>query len=113
MRGEITSSAVRPVIRIVRIARRESQNVAIGVNALLSAARGATRVSFHHGGGLSIGYSQHTGFALIAEGPAEAGEKTARILWNDPATGTMRHADAGYESAITCAAAHGLDLPGF
>ncbi|MEZ5788414.1 MAG: urocanate hydratase [Xanthobacteraceae bacterium] len=82
------------------------------LNALLNAACGATWVSFHHGGGVGMGYSQHAGMALVADGSAEAAEKIARVLWNDPATGVMRHADAGYESAIACAAANGLELPG-
>jgi urocanate hydratase len=82
------------------------------LNALLNAACGATWVSFHHGGGVGMGYSQHAGMVLVADGSAEAGEKIARVLWNDPATGVMRHADAGYESAIACAAANGLELPG-
>ncbi|RAI39086.1 urocanate hydratase [Rhodoplanes roseus] len=81
------------------------------LNALLNAACGATWVSFHHGGGVGMGYSQHAGIALVADGTVEAGEKIGRVLWNDPATGVMRHADAGYESAIACARANGLDLP--
>ena len=81
------------------------------LNALLNSACGATWVSFHHGGGVGIGYSQHAGIALIGDGTVEAGEKIRRVLWNDPATGVMRHADAGYKSAIECALEHGLDLP--
>jgi urocanate hydratase len=82
------------------------------LNALLNAACGATWVSFHHGGGVGMGYSQHAGMVLVADGSPDAGAKIARVLWNDPATGVMRHADAGYESAIACAAANGLELPG-
>ncbi|MFA6265077.1 MAG: urocanate hydratase [Pseudolabrys sp.] len=81
------------------------------LNALLNSACGATWVSFHHGGGVGIGYSQHSGIALVADGSAAAGEMIRRVLWNDPATGVMRHADAGYESAIVCARENGLDLP--
>jgi urocanate hydratase len=81
------------------------------LNALLNAACGATWVSFHHGGGVGIGYSQHAGIALVADGTPEAGEKIGRVLWNDPATGVMRHADAGYESALECAKRNGLWLP--
>jgi urocanate hydratase len=82
------------------------------LNALLNSACGATWVSFHHGGGVGMGYSQHSGIALVADGSPEAGEKIRRVLWNDPATGVMRHADAGYKSAIQCAHENGLDLPG-
>jgi urocanate hydratase len=81
------------------------------LNALLNSACGATWVSFHHGGGVGMGYSQHSGIALIADGSREAGEKIGRILWNDPATGVMRHADAGYHDAIACAVRNGLDMP--
>jgi urocanate hydratase len=81
------------------------------LNALLNSACGATWVSFHHGGGVGIGYSQHAGIALLADGSPEAAEKIGRVLWNDPATGVMRHADAGYEAAIACARQNGLDLP--
>ena len=82
------------------------------LNALLNSACGATWVSFHHGGGVGMGYSQHAGIALVADGSPDASEKIRRVLWNDPATGVMRHADAGYESAIQCAQENGLDLPG-
>ena len=81
------------------------------LNALLNSACGATWVSFHHGGGVGIGYSQHAGIALIADGTPEAGVKIGRVLWNDPATGVMRHADAGYPLARDCAQANGLWLP--
>ncbi|TLP62668.1 urocanate hydratase [Parasedimentitalea maritima] len=81
------------------------------LNALLNSANGATWVSFHHGGGMGMGYSQHSGIALLADGSDEADEMIARTLWNDPASGVIRHADAGYESAIECAAEHGLNLP--
>ncbi len=81
------------------------------LNALLNSACGATWVSFHHGGGVGMGYSQHAGIALVADGSADAAEKIARVLWNDPATGVMRHADAGYQLAIDCARTNGLDLP--
>ena len=81
------------------------------LNAMLNSACGATWVSFHHGGGVGMGYSQHSGIALVADGSREAGEMIGRVLWNDPATGVMRHADAGYEAAIEHARANGLWLP--
>jgi urocanate hydratase len=82
------------------------------LNALLNCASGATWVSIHHGGGVGIGYSQHAGMVIVADGTQEAAARLERVLWNDPATGVMRHADAGYDSAIACAADHALDLPG-
>jgi urocanate hydratase len=81
------------------------------INALLNCASGATWVSFHHGGGVGIGFSQHAGMVVVCDGTAEAARRIARVLWNDPATGVMRHADAGYDDAIACAKAHGLKLP--
>ncbi|HEX2546319.1 MAG TPA: urocanate hydratase [Ramlibacter sp.] len=81
------------------------------LNALLNTASGATWVSFHHGGGVGMGYSQHAGVVIVCDGTAEAAEKIQRVLWNDPATGVMRHADAGYETAIACAREQGLKLP--
>jgi urocanate hydratase len=81
------------------------------LNALLNTASGATWVSFHHGGGVGIGYSQHAGLVILADGSPSADEKLARVLWNDPATGVMRHADAGYDDAIACARDHKLNLP--
>ena len=81
------------------------------LNALLNCASGATWVSFHHGGGVGIGYSQHAGMVIVADGTPDAARRLERVLWNDPATGVMRHADAGYEGAITCAKEHGLKLP--
>ncbi|HTV49622.1 MAG TPA: urocanate hydratase [Steroidobacteraceae bacterium] len=81
------------------------------LNALLNTASGATWVSIHHGGGVGIGYSQHAGVVIVCDGTREAARRIERVLWNDPATGVMRHADAGYESAVACAAEHGLDLP--
>lgn len=81
------------------------------LNALLSTAGGATWVSLHHGGGVGMGYSQHAGVVIVADGTPEADARLARVLWNDPATGVMRHADAGYPIAQQCAAEQGLDLP--
>ena len=81
------------------------------LNALLNCASGATWVSFHHGGGVGIGYSQHAGMVVVADGTPEAARRIARVLWNDPASGVMRHADAGYEDAIATAREHGLKLP--
>ena len=81
------------------------------LNALLSTAGGATWVSLHHGGGVGMGYSQHAGVVIVADGTDDADARLARVLWNDPATGVMRHADAGYEIAKRCAQEQGLDLP--
>ena len=81
------------------------------LNALLNCASGATWVSLHHGGGVGMGYSQHSGMVIVADGTPEAAKRLERVLWNDPATGVMRHADAGYEIAIDCAREHGLQLP--
>jgi urocanate hydratase len=82
------------------------------LNALLNCASGATWVSFHHGGGVGMGYSQHAGLVIVADGTPEAARRLERVLWNDPASGVMRHADAGYAAAIACARERGLDLPG-
>jgi urocanate hydratase len=81
------------------------------LNALLNTASGATWVSLHHGGGVGIGYSQHAGMVIVADGTDDAARRLARVLWNDPGTGVMRHADAGYDIAIDCAREQGLDLP--
>jgi len=81
------------------------------LNALLNCASGATWVSLHHGGGVGMGFSQHAGMVVVCDGTREAGERVGRVLWNDPATGVMRHADAGYPSAIEHAHAMQLDLP--
>ena len=82
------------------------------LNALLNTASGATWVSLHHGGGVGMGYSQHSGMVIVADGTEDAAKRLARVLWNDPATGVMRHADAGYQIALDCAKEHQLDLPG-
>jgi urocanate hydratase len=82
------------------------------LNALLNTASGATWVSLHHGGGVGMGYSQHAGMVVVCDGSTDADRRLERVLWNDPATGVMRHADAGYEEAIDCARAMGLRLPG-
>jgi urocanate hydratase len=82
------------------------------LNALLNTASGATWVSLHHGGGVGMGFSQHSGMVICADGTEDAARRIERVLWNDPATGVMRHADAGYEIARDCATEHGLDLPG-
>jgi len=82
------------------------------LNALLNCASGATWVSLHHGGGVGMGYSQHAGMVIVADGTPEAARRLARVLWNDPATGVMRHADAGYPLALDCAREKGLRLPG-
>jgi urocanate hydratase len=81
------------------------------LNALLNCASGATWVSLHHGGGVGMGFSQHSGMVIVCDGTPEAAQRIGRVLWNDPATGVMRHADAGYDSAIDCARTHELDLP--
>ncbi len=82
------------------------------LNALVNTASGATWVSLHHGGGVGMGFSQHSGVVIVADGTPEAAKRLERVLWNDPASGVWRHADAGYETAIQCAQDHGLRLPG-
>ena len=81
------------------------------LNAMLNVAGGATWVSLHHGGGVGMGYSQHSGVVIVCDGTAEADKRIARVLWNDPGTGVMRHADAGYEIAVECAKEQELKLP--
>ncbi len=81
------------------------------LNALLNCASGATWVSLHHGGGVGMGYSQHSGMVIVCDGTKEADKRLARVLWNDPATGVMRHVDAGYDLAKECARQNGLNLP--
>jgi len=81
------------------------------LNALLNTASGATWVSLHHGGGVGMGFSQHSGMVIVCDGTLDAARRIGRVLWNDPATGVMRHADAGYDEAVDCARAMGLDLP--
>ncbi len=81
------------------------------LNALLNTASGATWVSLHHGGGVGMGFSQHSGVVIVADGTDEAKARVGRVLWNDPATGVMRHADAGYDIAKNCAKEQNLDLP--
>jgi len=81
------------------------------LNALLNTASGATWVSFHHGGGVGMGYAQHAGLVIVCDGSEAADRRIERVLWNDPGTGVMRHADAGYPEAIECARENGLNLP--
>jgi urocanate hydratase len=81
------------------------------LNALLNCASGATWVSLHHGGGVGMGFSQHSGMVIVCDGTQDAARRLERVLWNDPATGVMRHADAGYDLAQECAREHGLNLP--
>ena len=81
------------------------------LNALLNTASGATWVSIHHGGGVGMGYSQHSGVVIVADGTEQAAKRLERVLWNDPATGVVRHADAGYEDAVACAQDKGLNVP--
>jgi urocanate hydratase len=81
------------------------------LNALLNTAGGATWVSLHHGGGVGMGYSQHSGVVIVCDGTDAAAKRIERVLWNDPATGVMRHADAGYESAVACAKEQGMNMP--
>ena len=81
------------------------------LNLMLNTASGATWVSFHHGGGVGMGYSQHAGMVIVCDGTEAAAKRIERVLWNDPASGVMRHADAGYAQAIACAREKGLDLP--
>ncbi len=82
------------------------------LNALINCASGATWVSIHHGGGVGIGYSQHAGMVIVADGTPAAAKRLERVLWNDPASGVIRHADAGYDLAISCARQHNLKIPG-
>ena len=81
------------------------------LNALLNTASGATWVSIHHGGGVGMGYAQHAGVVIVCDGTAAAAKRIERVLWNDPASGVMRHADAGYARAIEVAKEKGLKLP--
>jgi len=81
------------------------------LNAMLAVSGGATWVSLHHGGGVGMGFSQHSGVVIVCDGTDEAARRIERVLWNDPATGVMRHADAGYDLALRCARDHGLNLP--
>jgi urocanate hydratase len=81
------------------------------LNALLNTASGATWVSFHHGGGVGMGFSQHAGVVIVCDGTDAAAARIRRVLWNDPATGVMRHADAGYDLAAQAARECELDLP--
>jgi urocanate hydratase len=81
------------------------------LNAMLNVAGGATWVSIHHGGGVGIGFSQHAGVVIVCDGTDAAAKRIARVLWNDPASGVARHADAGYDDAVACAREHGLTLP--
>ena len=81
------------------------------LNALLNASGGATWVSLHHGGGVGMGYSQHSGVVIVCDGTEAAAKRIERVLWNDPATGVMRHADAGYDIAVATAKKQGLNLP--
>jgi urocanate hydratase len=81
------------------------------LNALLNTAGGATWVSLHHGGGVGMGYSQHAGVVIVCDGTDAAAKRIERVLWNDPGTGVMRHADAGYDLAVQCAKDRGLNLP--
>jgi urocanate hydratase len=81
------------------------------LNALLNTAGGATWVSLHHGGGVGMGYSQHAGMVIVCDGTDDAAQRIGRVLWNDPASGVMRHADAGYDNAIAAAKRNGLNLP--
>jgi urocanate hydratase len=81
------------------------------LNALVATAGGATWVSLHHGGGVGMGYSQHSGVVIVCDGTDAAAKRIERVLWNDPAMGVVRHADAGYDDAIACAREQGLNLP--
>jgi urocanate hydratase len=82
------------------------------LNAMINAVNGASWVSFHHGGGVGIGYSLHAGQVIVADGTAEAARRIERVLTSDPGMGVIRHADAGYEEAITCAHERGVKIPG-
>jgi urocanate hydratase len=82
------------------------------LNAMLNVAGGATWVSLHHGGGVGMGFSQHSGMVICCDGSEDADRRIKNVLWNNPATGLMRHADAGYEDALDCTRENGLNLPG-
>ena len=82
------------------------------LNALQAVAGGATWVSFHHGGGVGMGYSQHSGVVIVADGTEEADRRLERVLWNDPAMGVVRHTDAGYQLALETARERGVRIPG-
>jgi urocanate hydratase len=112
-RDHLDSGSVASPNRETESMRDESDMVSDWplLNALLNTASGATWVSLHHGGGVGMGYSQHAGMVIVADGSDDAERRLKRVLWNDPATGVMRHADAGYEIAIDCAREMGLDLP--
>ncbi|OKO75478.1 hypothetical protein AC630_24590 [Bradyrhizobium sp. AS23.2] len=110
-RYRLDSGSVASPNRETEAMRDGSDAVSDLLNALLNCASGATWVSLHHGGGVGIGYSQHAGMVIVADGTPEAAKRIERVLWNDPASGVMRHADAGYEIAIDCARANGLNLP--
>jgi urocanate hydratase len=81
------------------------------LNALMNCASGATWVSIHNGGGVGIGFSQHAGMVIVCDGTPESARRIERVLWNDPATGVIRHADAGYEAALDCAREFHLKMP--
>jgi len=103
--------------RLAQTARRKMKDGSDAVsdwpllNALLNTASGATWVSLHHGGGVGMGFSQHSGMVICCDGTEDAARRIERVLWNDPATGVMRHADAGYDIALDCAREKGLNLP--
>ncbi|WP_375286408.1 urocanate hydratase [Sphingomonas sp.] len=113
-RDHLDSGSVASPNRETEAMRDESDAVSDWplLNALLNTASGATWVSLHHGGGVGMGYSQHSGMVIVADGTEAAARRLERVLWNDPATGVMRHADAGYPIALDCAREKGLDLPG-
>ena len=81
------------------------------LNAMVNVASGATWVSIHHGGGVGMGYAQHAGQVVVCDGTEDADRRVSRVLWNDPASGVLRHADAGYDDAVECARSNSLDLP--
>jgi urocanate hydratase len=111
----------RPKARSVASPNRETEAMKDGLdamsdwpllNALVNTASGATWRSLHHGGGVGVGFSQHAGAVIVADGKPEAAKRLEPALWNDPASGVWRHADAAYEDAISCARESGLRLPG-
>lgn len=112
-RDHLDSGSVASPNRETEVMRDGSDTVSDWplLNALLNTASGATWVSLHHGGGVGMGFSQHSGMVIVADGTPEAARKLERVLWNDPATGVMRHADAGYDIAVACAHEKSLDLP--
>ena len=107
----LREASIDPKVRSIKMTiYRAAKNSSV-INALINAVGGATWVSFHHGGGVGMGYSQHAGQVIVADGTPEAARRLERVLTTDPGMGVARHADAGYEIAIDAAKRHGLKMP--